>query len=670
MSRTAAALALLALAASLPAPAASTGPAEITVAQFRVGDRFVYSLNESDPEGPWVVRWSVEIVGSSSAEDRFGIARDTIEIRHDWTTPGGEIDGQIRCQLLRGGREEVRQDMLFVKSEFSREFLALVPYMERTITWTSFFLADCDVPVAFGGRTFAVGETLPVSAFEGDWRWPGSENGWVIRPGWTPDSAPAVATDFHGRNALEFAFYAVGDDGGEARFNFTFADGLPGVVRSEMWYRTPEGLVGGSLDELIGFEAGAGEAVVDAGARLPTVRPGASLLPWAPEAVDDAPWSPAYPFGQALRALEEDPVTDLDGWRATHPDAVLLGAYLRPISGRAPGSVVASAWDISFADETGTRAFRTERADVTPSVVPWPDALRRPSIQRFEDDPTPGPNGSPADVVDPASLAAAVEDGGIAPEDVNLLAWWIGGPKKTVPVFNAASVANVADGVPPADARWVLVLGTTGGLFATLALVDRAPVERIVAPDPGAGLRSTAADRAAGLDVPALATGLTLAGLALIAARAVGVALYTRLRRSRLLADPTRARLYEAIRAEPGIHQAALVARVGIETGTARHHLQHLVRGGLVGRMEDGGFTRYVAAGAVAPHVARTLGLMRSDTVRAVYGLYTIEPDASLRAAARRLGMSAPSVYRAKRRLEAAGLLPAAAPAQLLSPSR
>jgi DNA-binding Lrp family transcriptional regulator len=43
-----------------------------------------------------------------------------------------------------------------------------------------------------------------------------------------------------------------------------------------------------------------------------------------------------------------------------------------------------------------------------------------------------------------------------------------------------------------------------------------------------------------------------------------------------------------------------------------------------------------------------------------VYDLYAREPTIPLREAGARLGLSAPSVHRAKKKLEKAGLLPAA----------
>jgi len=69
----------------------------------------------------------------------------------------------------------------------------------------------------------------------------------------------------------------------------------------------------------------------------------------------------------------------------------------------------------------------------------------------------------------------------------------------------------------------------------------------------------------------------------------------------------------------------------------------------------------------VAAPDARRLASLRPGSLREVYDLFAGQPPLTLRAAARRLGMSAPSVYRAKRRLEREGLLSAPGPVQVAS---
>lgn len=151
----------------------------------------------------------------------------------------------------------------------------------------------------------------------------------------------------------------------------------------------------------------------------------------------------------------------------------------------------------------------------------------------------------------------------------------------------------------------------------------------------------------------------SLAALGLLVKLAL-LPLYTRLQRGRLLDHPVRARMFDVVRAEPGIHLSALESTVGIAKGATRHHLDKLARHHLVFTVQEGGFTRCYVAGALPPEAARQHALLRAGSHQRVYELYVARPEISLREAARELGMSAPSVHRARRKLVAAGLLSAA----------
>jgi hypothetical protein len=166
-----------------------------------------------------------------------------------------------------------------------------------------------------------------------------------------------------------------------------------------------------------------------------------------------------------------------------------------------------------------------------------------------------------------------------------------------------------------------------------------------------------------GLGVGA-ATGLALL---VVLVKFLLIPLFTRLRRDGLLDNAVRARLYERVRVEPGIHLAELVDYAAIGEGATRHHLDQLVKHRLLVRLEEEKFVRYFAAGEVPPEVARREAILHAGSLREVYDLYCREPRLTLREAGARLGLSAPSVHRAKKRLENAGLLPAAAEAEVIA---
>lgn len=127
---------------------------------------------------------------------------------------------------------------------------------------------------------------------------------------------------------------------------------------------------------------------------------------------------------------------------------------------------------------------------------------------------------------------------------------------------------------------------------------------------------------------------------------------------SRALDHPARARIYSIVLANPGVHRAALVERLGLGNGATRHHLDVLVGSGLLMVTRPGGFVRYFPAGVVGFTEARREGVLRAGCNRAVFAILSAEPLLTLRAVGARLGISAPSVHRAVKRLREAGLLP------------
>ena len=160
--------------------------------------------------------------------------------------------------------------------------------------------------------------------------------------------------------------------------------------------------------------------------------------------------------------------------------------------------------------------------------------------------------------------------------------------------------------------------------------------------------------------IPSPEAGLAVGAAGLVLALAVKLVLlplYTRLSRDRLLKHPMRARLIEIVRREPGIHFAGLACEAGFTEGATRHHVAKLVAGGHLAELRDEGFARLYVAGSVPPEAARRFSALRGATHRRVYELFAAEPRLSLREAARRLGLSAPTVFRSVRKLRAAGLL-------------
>jgi DNA-binding transcriptional ArsR family regulator len=193
----------------------------------------------------------------------------------------------------------------------------------------------------------------------------------------------------------------------------------------------------------------------------------------------------------------------------------------------------------------------------------------------------------------------------------------------------------------------------------------RARGSLLVEPDPAA-LGSEARYRASG-DVQTLTIGgaplvaprgaptAALVGaslLALAAALAGGLALYTRLAAADLLAHPQRARICRAAEIEPGIHLRELHRRAGGGWGAFRAHLHLLRRGGHL-RVERRGRYALVFPARVAPQAA-----IPHPLARAVYD--ALPDDGSplpLVALRERVGTTRQLLNYHAGRLEAAGLI-------------
>jgi hypothetical protein len=240
-----------------------------------------------------------------------------------------------------------------------------------------------------------------------------------------------------------------------------------------------------------------------------------------------------------------------------------------------------------------------------------------------------------------------------------------------VGLFAVVTLGDTPLDPPPGDVEGhsASVDALSGGMLEAATLQTHTEERPGLLPSPSGGVdaqtsRASALSALVGPGPGTLAGGAAAAtGLALLVllTKFLLVPLFTRLRRDRLLENPVRARLYERVRAEPGIHRAELIDFAGIGEGATRFHLRQLVSHKLVVEIESEGYARYFAAGEVPPDAARREALLRAGSLRAVYDLYAAEPGTSLREAGRRLGLSAPSVHRSKKRLEKAGLLPVAA---------
>lgn len=137
----------------------------------------------------------------------------------------------------------------------------------------------------------------------------------------------------------------------------------------------------------------------------------------------------------------------------------------------------------------------------------------------------------------------------------------------------------------------------------------------------------------------------------------IGLALYHRISRAEVLESDQRRAALEFVGAHPGVTAARLAEARGNAYGTARHHLAHLTRQGLVLRHRVGGHWCYFPVSAAAPHERTALGVAARPTSSRVLSLIGARPGILQSHIARELGLAKSSVSAHIKRLSAHGLL-------------
>lgn len=135
--------------------------------------------------------------------------------------------------------------------------------------------------------------------------------------------------------------------------------------------------------------------------------------------------------------------------------------------------------------------------------------------------------------------------------------------------------------------------------------------------------------------------------------------LYSRLRRSELLENGVRERIYRAVEAHPGLSiiQACRAATVG--WGTAVYHLQRLERDKLIVSRRDGQYRRFYVNGQVPEprHEDPALRALQHPLALGIARFVLASPGAAQKDVCAALGISPPLASKWLGRLLAAGLL-------------
>lgn len=503
------------------------------------------------------------------------------------------------------------------------------------------------------------------------------------RNGGGPTSTPAEPTSIRNRPALEYVFDLSSLSTADRRIagTVTVAAGLGGVLRSEfdiLHHATHGARVRDHIvTELTGYVGGHGYIPPEATfATRPAERnPAATFAPRSEDlAFDDAALRLAYPYADALAAVLDDPTLPHDAAAIRHARLLSAEHDRRMRAPDAPDVPTDGGWILTFDYNGELYAVESVRAAANASGTPLGvlDGARIVRNRVVASGESLGYDRpfAPDELPTSASIASLVESWGVPPGSIERVVFevYTNAEGRGGAVLLLSDVSAMGpDG--PRHGRTALIDLETAGLFGIH--------ETTSSGGSTGGLMSTfdesrnqlAAGSAREGYVPfgGPHVGQNVWGYAAAAATATAILwivlkllilpLFTRIVRDRVLDHPVRARMHAYLRLNPGAHLAEVTTAAGAAHGAGRYHLNVLMSGGFVVQFREGRHVRYFVAGDLPADAAVRGAALRSHTARRVYDLYSQEPTLPLREAGRRLGLSAPTVHRQRRRLEKIGLL-------------
>jgi predicted transcriptional regulator len=153
--------------------------------------------------------------------------------------------------------------------------------------------------------------------------------------------------------------------------------------------------------------------------------------------------------------------------------------------------------------------------------------------------------------------------------------------------------------------------------------------------------------------VPFVAAALTAGSTLFILA----LALYHRLVKTRTLDNANRVRIYETIKAEPGIRAGTLQERVGLSYATVLWHLRVLEEFHLVEGQGEGQRRYFLNGGSFTAKEKAEIMAVSAPAARAVFEHVRARGEVPLASIPNALGISLPTVSQVAARLEHAGLV-------------
>lgn len=154
-----------------------------------------------------------------------------------------------------------------------------------------------------------------------------------------------------------------------------------------------------------------------------------------------------------------------------------------------------------------------------------------------------------------------------------------------------------------------------------------------------------------------------LGGLATVAVsrgamHGLGLRGYSRIQDDEVLDHPVRARVYEAVQAQPGAMLEDLAGGLEVSRSAVEHHLRKLASAGLVTLERRRRRVHAFETGTVEPEQREALALLATDTARRALGVVAERPR-GVRELGRALGVSASTASYHVANLQEAGLVEA-----------
>lgn len=135
--------------------------------------------------------------------------------------------------------------------------------------------------------------------------------------------------------------------------------------------------------------------------------------------------------------------------------------------------------------------------------------------------------------------------------------------------------------------------------------------------------------------------------------------------RDRLLSLEARRRLWDHVRAFPGLHQAEVARALGMDANHVKYHLERLERSGLVAARREGGYVQYFPReegpvglqDTVAPGDKRVIALLRRPVPLHATLLLLDRGEATHAELLEEVGVAHGTLHYHLQRMEAAGLV-------------